>query len=119
MGDTAVLVCAEEGGPLRGEADAVELLGHAYGHGADVVAVPVRRLGEDFFRLRSGVAGAILQKFANYRLRLVVVGDVSGYVAASTALRDFVLEANRGGQVWFVADLAELPERLGRGAGPA
>ena len=48
----------------------------------------------------------------NYRLRLVVVGDVGGHVDESTALRDFVRESNRGGQLWFVADEVELAARL-------
>ena len=59
-------------------------------------------------RARPLTAGAVVQKFVNYRLRLVVVGDVSEHVAASTALRDFVREANRGTQTGFVADEAEL-----------
>jgi hypothetical protein len=47
-----------------------------------------------------------VQRFANYRARVAVV------VAASTALRDFVRESNRGAQLWFVADEAELTRRL-------
>jgi hypothetical protein len=46
-------------------------------------------------------------------VRLAIVGDVSAYVAASTALRALVLESNRGNQVWFVADFDELDNRLG------
>jgi hypothetical protein len=61
------------------------------------------------------VAGGVVQKFVNYRLRLAIVGDVAEHVTASTALRDFVREANRGGQTWFVADEAELAARLGDG----
>ena len=37
---------------------------------------------------------------------------VTGFVAASSALRDFVYESNRGRQVWFVTDRAELKQRL-------
>ena len=74
--------------------------------------MPVSRIAPAFFALATGVAGAVVQKFVNYRLRLVVVGDVSEHVAASTALRDFVREANRGGQTWFVADEAQLEARL-------
>ena len=58
--------------------------------------MPVARIAPAFFALATGVAGAVVQKFVNYRLRLVVVGDVTEHVAASTALRDFVREANRG-----------------------
>jgi Domain of unknown function (DUF4180) len=106
-----VLRCAADGPPLDGERAALDLIGAALGR-ADAVAVPVARIAPEFFALRSGVAGAVAQKFVNYRLRLVVVGDVSGHVAGSTALRDFVRESNRGAQLWFVADEAELTARL-------
>ena len=63
-------------------------------------------------RCVTGVAGEVVQKFVNYRLRLAVVGGISGHVTRSTALRDFVVEANRGRQLWFVDTPAELEERL-------
>ena len=106
-----VLVCAADGPPIASEQDALDVIGAAFA-GAEVVAVPVERLDERFFALRSGVAGGIMQKFVNYRLRLVVVGDIAAYTAGSTALRDLVTESNRGRQVWFVDDLAALAARL-------
>lgn len=109
-------MCGADGEPVRGEREATDLLGNAFHHGAAWVAVPVERLTDDFFRLRTRVAGDIVQKFVNYRIGLAVLGDVSHHVARSTALRDFVRESNRGGQLWFLADLAELRARLA-GAG--
>ena len=106
-----VLWCAPDGPVFDGASAATELVGAALGR-ADVVAVPVARLPPEFFALCTGVAGEVLQKFVNYRLRLAVVGDIAGHVAASTALRDLVREANRGRQAWFVADAAELEARL-------
>lgn len=53
-----------------------------------------------------------MQKFTSYRIRLAVVGDISAHVAARAALRDLVLESNRGRRTWFVADLDELDTRL-------
>lgn len=47
-----------------------------------------------------------------YRRRLAIVGDISNYVAGSSALAAFVHEANRGEDIGFVADLAELAKRL-------
>ena len=111
IGGVEVLRCAADGPLLDGERAALDLIGAALGR-ADAVAVPVARIAPEFFALRSGVAGAVAQKFVNYRLRLVVVGDVSDHVEESTALRDFVRESNRGGQLWFVADEAELAARL-------
>ena len=57
---------------------------------------------EDFFDLKTGVAGDILQKMANYRIRIAIIGDFSGYT--SNSLRAFIRECNRGNQTFFVAD---------------
>ena len=73
-----------------------------------VVVVPVERLSPAFFELRSGVAGAIVQKFVNYRLRLVVVGDPAHHGPTSGPVDDWIREANRGRDLWFVADEDEL-----------
>jgi hypothetical protein len=101
-----------EGQPLRSEQDALDLVGATFGTGEDTVVVPVERLHTDFFDLRTGVAGAFVQKLVNYRLRLVVLGDISEHLARSGALTDWVRESNRRGELWFVADEAELQRRL-------
>ena len=106
-----VLVCDPAGAPVATEQDALDLIGSAFGR-AEIVAIPASRLDDRFFALRTGFAGEIMQKFVNYRVRLVIVGDISAQTGASTALRDLVRESNRGGQVWFVTDLDELDARL-------
>ncbi|CAL9629263.1 DUF4180 domain-containing protein [Streptomyces sp. enrichment culture] len=111
-----VLRCAPDGPLLDGESAALDLIGDALGHEAGVVAVPVERVADAFFRLGSGVAGAVTQKFVTYRVRLAVVGDVSRQAAGSGALRDFLRETNQGGHIWFVAGFDELGEKL-RAAG--
>ncbi|MET7294708.1 DUF4180 domain-containing protein [Streptomyces griseoloalbus] len=111
----SVLVCDEDGRKLSSGETALDLIGDAMGCHAEAVVVPVERVADEFFALRSGVAGDVVQKFVNYRVRLVIIGDIASRVADSEALRDFVREANRGDQVWFVADRAELDERLARG----
>lgn len=105
-------MCAPDGPPIADEQSAVDLMAELWGQEVQWLALPVDRLTEDFFRLRTRVAGAVVQKLQQYGFRVAVVGDISGYVAASTALRDFVYESNRGRQLWFVADEAELDERL-------
>jgi hypothetical protein len=113
--DVPVLVCAADGPPVQTDGDALNLIAEALGHQVDLVAIPVARLPDDFFALGTGLAGVISQKFVNYRLRLAIVGDITRH-DRSSALRAFVAEANRGGQLWFVADLAELETRLTRTA---
>lgn len=109
-----VLTCAPDGPPLTSGGQVVDLIGEALHRGAELVVVPASRLPDEFFTLRTGQAGEIVQKFVNYRLRLVVVGDLSDRVAVSPTLRAFVNEANRGRQTWFVTDAADLDRRLQR-----
>jgi hypothetical protein len=104
-----VLELPAEGPRLR---DAIDLITLAAEHQADLVAIPAGRLDEAFFKLATGVAGEIVQKFANYRLRLAILGDISAQVAESKALRGFVIEANRGQQLWFLEDREALAARL-------
>jgi hypothetical protein len=106
-----VHLCEAEGPRLR-EADGVlDVIAETWGSGATRVVIPAVRLHDDFFVLSTGVAGEIVQKFANYRLSLVIVGDISGFMAASSALRAWVAESNRGEHIWFVRDLEELAAR--------
>ena len=102
----------ENGPPLGSEQDALDLLGEAYGHDATMIAVSASRLHEDFLKLRTGMAGAFLQKMQNYGFRFAVVGDISAAVTESEALRDFVYESNKMGRMLFVADDEELARRL-------
>lgn len=109
---TPVFLCAAEGKKLHSERDATDLIGAALHSGAVWVAVPADRFDSDFFRLRTRVAGEIIQKFINYRLRIAIVGDISRHTAISTALQDFLRESNRGTHIWFVPNMDVLSERL-------
>ena len=112
FGSVKVLAVAPDGPLLAEERDAGDFLGLGWSHEAEMLAIPVTRLGPDFLRLRTRLLGDVVQKFVNYRMRLAVVGDISGDVAGSDALRDYVYEANKGKAIWFVDDLAELEARL-------
>ncbi len=74
-----------------------------YLYESDALVLYKENLPEAFFDLKTGLAGEILQKFSNYRMRLAIVGDFSGY--PSKALRAFILECNRGGLVFWAAGL--------------
>ena len=93
--------------------DAVQLIARAhYEHQAEWVAFTPVQLGDEFFELRTGRAGAIAQKFVDYRMGLAVVGDIASRIAGSTSLADWVRESNRGRNLLFAADLGELTEQL-------
>jgi hypothetical protein len=90
----------------------VDIIGESWDQDADLLVVPVERLAPEFFRLSTGLAGEVLQKFVNYGYQVAIVGDIEAYLAASSALRDFVRESNSGRHVWFLPDRAALDARL-------
>jgi hypothetical protein len=95
--------------------DALDLIVAATYEGAGSVIIAEQQLNGDFFDLRTRLAGGILQKCANYRVKLAVVGDFEKYPSAS--LHAFIMECNRGrGQpVVFVPDTASALAKLGAG----
>ncbi len=112
IGSKRVAVCADQGPLLAAERDVNDFLSEAMSVDADWLLLPVSRLGPDFLRLRTRLAGEMTQKCATYRIGLAIVGDISAEVAASDALRDFVRESNRGRHVWFVDGEAAFRKRL-------
>lgn len=85
--------------------DGLNLLGDVYYQGFDRIIIHEKDITPTFFDLKNGVAGEILQKFSNYRVRLAIVGDFKKYTSKS--LNDFIYESNKGKQVNFVSSVEE------------
>ncbi|MGN0747778.1 MAG: DUF4180 domain-containing protein [Aristaeellaceae bacterium] len=81
-----------------------------YTAGADRLLISKELVADDFFVLRTGLAGEILQKYINYHVKAAFVGDFSGYT--SKALRDFIRESNKGRDFFFLSDREEALRRL-------
>jgi hypothetical protein len=111
-GGIRMLIVDPVGPPIESAWDASALLERAFEQRASVIVVPAERLAPAFFRLRTGVAGEIVQKFVNYERKFAVIGDISVQIAASDALRDFVRESNRGNSIFFMPDLDSLSAKL-------
>ena len=107
-----VVEFAKAGDQLRNDRQAIDMISEASACTPELIIIPVERLSEDFFQLKTRVAGEILQKFVTYRKRVVILGDISKQLSDSSALRDFVYECNTGRQVWFVASVKELEQKL-------
>jgi len=90
--------------------DGLDLLGNLYYDGFDGIIIHAKNITPDFFDLRTGMAGEILQKYSNYRMRLAVVGDFSKY--SSTNMKAFISESNKLGQINFVASVSDALKRL-------
>lgn len=65
---------------------------------------------DEFFDLKTRIAGDILQKFINYQTKIAIVGDFSIYTSKS--LKDFIYECNNGKDIFFLRDEEEAIEKL-------
>jgi hypothetical protein len=77
----------------------------AYEKGTRLIVIEKTAFAADFFKLSTSLAGGIVQKFANYRFRVAVFGDFSGYTSAP--LKAFMAESNRGKVIHFVPNEQE------------
>ena len=114
-GDVTIFPVPEDGPLITSDRDAVDLMASVAPDRADLILIPVSRLPAEFFTLSTRLAGDVVQKFVNYRQRVAFIGDISAHLEASSALRDYVRETNRGRDVWFVTDLEHLDTQLARG----
>ena len=108
---TKIAELISEGIVISTVEDALNLMADVYYQGYDAIILDEKKITPDFFDLKTGIAGEILQKFSNYRMRLAIVGDFSTY--KSKSLNDFVFESNKNRQINFVGSLEEAVERLG------
>ena len=92
--------------------DVLDLFGELYGQYYDGIILYERNIIPDFFDLQTKLAGEILQKFSNYRIRLVIVGDWSKYTSRS--LEAFICESNKGKTVNFSSSPTEAVKLLSR-----
>ena len=91
---------------LRSTEDGLELLANLYYQGFDKIIIHEKNITPKFFDLRTKIAGEILQKFAQYQMPLIIVGDFSKY--QSKSLNDFIFESNKSKQINFIEDLSNI-----------
>lgn len=85
--------------------DALDLMGNLYYQGFDKIVLHQKNIHSNFFDLKTKMAGEILQKFAQYQMPLIIVGDFSIYTSKS--LKDFIHESNQGKQINFLPSTLE------------
>jgi hypothetical protein len=91
----ARFVTAESGRVVvREEGDALELIGACTEHSASGVLLDADQLDARFFDLKTGLAGAIIQKLVNYRARLAVL--LPADFEQSERFKELLLESKRG-----------------------
>lgn len=97
---------------VRSADDMLDVMGSLlWGSDAHSIIVHEHQLAPEFFQLRTGLAGEIVQKCSNYRFRLAVVGHFQKY--SSESLQAFIRESNRGRHVYFATTVDEALSALG------
>ncbi|MDQ8005614.1 MAG: DUF4180 domain-containing protein [Pedobacter sp.] len=92
--------------------DGIDLVGNVYYQGFDNVILHEKNITPLFFDLSTKMAGEILQKFSNYKMRLAIVGNFANY--QSKSFIDFVFESNKLGRINFVNSKSEAIEALSK-----
>lgn len=82
----------------------------SYEFGCDRIVINKEAVIEDFFKLSTGIAGDILQRFVIYQTKFAIYGDFSVYT--SKPLKDFIYESNKGNSIYFSATQEEAIDKL-------
>lgn len=91
--------------PLYTEQDAVDIITLCFENNAFLLMLHAGIFSEDFFKLRTGVAGQMLQKFTNYRAKVAIL--VTGEEKIRGKFKELLTEANRGNDFRVFGSAAE------------
>ena len=95
---------------ISGPDETLDLLAYAGVNDCRGIIIHESNLDPAFFDLKTKIAGEILQKFSNYKMKLAIVGDFSKYT--SNSLRDFIRESNRVNNIYFTENIATALKKL-------
>jgi hypothetical protein len=87
-------------GQIAGEQDALDLIGACGEYGIPRLMLHAENLPEDFYDLCSGLAGALLLKFSNYRIKVAAV--LPPERANQGRFGEMALEANRSNRGFHI-----------------
>ena len=92
----AYLDCFPFEGLLSSENDALDLVAACAENETERLMLHAGNLPDDFYNLRTGLAGAVLLKFTNYHIRVAAV--IAPELSSQGRFGEMVLETNRGDQ---------------------
>lgn len=96
---------------IKDVSSALDLMAQVrYECGCNEIIVNKKNISEEFFNLKTKIAGEILQKFVNYHVKIAIVGDFEAYTSKS--LKDFIYECNKGNQIFFLKGELEAIDKF-------
>ena len=79
---------------LSSEEDVLDIIGICMGNNACFLMFNKEALTEDFFNLKTGLAGMALQKFMNYHIKVAAIIEDENKIQGR--FRELLVEVNRG-----------------------
>ncbi|MCD0471573.1 DUF4180 domain-containing protein [Flavobacterium sp. JAS] len=110
INNTRIAEVIAENSIIESIEDGSQLVADIYYQDFDRIILYEKNITPLFFNLKNGIAGEILQKFSNFRVRLAIIGDFEKY--ESKSIKDFIFESNKNRQINFVNSLEEGLRRL-------
>lgn len=101
--DRRIIIAAEAGVAVRSTEDIGDVIGACFG--AEGIVLTEDELAPGFFDLRTGLAGELMQKLVNYRVRAAIV--VPSPEAYGDRFRELTYEHRSHDMVRFVASRDE------------
>jgi hypothetical protein len=103
LNDTLIAELRDKKFVITEAQEVLDLIGDLVSRDCTRLIIHDENLHADFFRLKTGLAGDILQKFSNYKVKLAIVGDFSQY--KSESFQDLIRECNKGNRIFFLKTL--------------
>lgn len=106
----AYIECLAGQAVIRDEQDALEWVGICGEYETHRLLLPPGSLTDDFYQLKTGVAGRILLKFVTYQIKVAAV--LTPEQVNQGRFQEMVLETNRGSQFRVFYDVEKAAQWL-------
>lgn len=87
---------------IKREGEILDLLGMCYTYESNLILLDDVNLSDDFFDLKTGLAGAAMQKFANYQVKVAVILPTNAH--HNDRFKELMYEMNGSNQIRFYDD---------------
>lgn len=80
--------------PISSENYALDLIGLCWEHNTNAIMIHYNSLSEDFFKLKTRLAGNVIQKFINYGIKVAIIAPND--IIQKDRFREMAIETNKG-----------------------
>lgn len=99
------LKVASSEAPLQSEEDVLDLIGGCYEHNTSLIMLQAEALSDEFFELKTGLAGKVLQKFMNYQVKAALI--IPNEQTIKGKFKELIAESKKGNRFRVFSNLKE------------